>query len=93
MIEKGRLHYGYNEVAGVYGDPAITFGYDLLDYSQASRNYDFYRVLATPGSTVLAEINIRAAGTFELTVESVPEPMTLSLLCLGGLGLIRRRRR
>ena len=46
-----------------------------------------------PGDVLIALMDFNTGAIFdEIIIHQVPEPMTLSLLGLGGLGLLRRRR-
>jgi len=40
----GEVNIQWNEVAGPDGDPAITFGYDILDVTNQTQFTDFFRV-------------------------------------------------
>ena len=76
----GELPYG-----GIVGSPVapLSRGLDISDSGLAHARY--IRVWDT-GTDV-------DAGGLELNaIEAIPEPMTLSLLALGGLAMLRRRR-
>ena len=46
-----------------------------------------------PSRTALSHANWPRTYAFEVNVAFIPEPATLSLLALGGLALLRRKRR
>lgn len=50
-------------------------------------------ILTTPGGDATFEGDLSAGQTRDLFLDVAPEPATLSLLALGSLALLRRRRR
>ena len=81
-------------------DHASTLGYDVVTDINAD-HADPYTTIATgvqftaptahsgPGSLTIELLDFSAASQGSITI---PEPMTMSLLGLGGLALLRRRR-
>jgi hypothetical protein len=60
--------------------------------SVSSRNFDFFFDNGTQYSMAGNNSNLTVGEPIEIEGEDVPEPLTMSVLAMGGLGLLLRRR-
>ncbi len=77
---------GYYDGTPSGGDYLVAnFALDLNDDTLAADGHDKYNINISPGGS--------GDSIYSMTIETIPEPATMSLLGLGGLVALRRRRR
>lgn len=60
----GEINIQYNEAPGVDGDESITFGYDLLDVTNATRGDDWFQVTGLQAGSTLTATLVSDGATF-----------------------------